>query len=103
MESTDSGDWLGSSKNFILFTSCTTRWTCTLILTVLPPVVDGPRAVCNWSQNELVAMVRNRIQDRMQLVASSFGPVALKGGLKKLQSGSVAFFGRQKDRTGPDF
>ena len=102
MESTDSGDWLGSLKIFILFTSCTTRWTCTLILTVLPPVVDGPRAVCNRS-HELVATVRNHIQDRMQLVASGFGPVALKGGLKKLRSGSVAFFGRQKDRTGPDF
>ena len=70
---------------------------------VLPLVVDGPHAVCNRSQNGLVAMVCNCIQDRMQLVASGFGLVALKGVLKKLWSSSVAFFGRQKDRTRPDF
>ena len=70
---------------------------------VLPSVVDGPHAVCNWSQNGLVATVCNRIQDRMQLVASGFGLVALKGVLEKLRSSLVAFFGRQKDQTGPDF
>ena len=66
---------------------------------VLSLVFDGPHAVCNWLQNGLVAMVC----DRMQLVVSGFGLVALKGVLKKLWSGSVAFFGRQKAQTRPDF
>ena len=44
---------------------------------------DSPHSVCNWSQDGLVVMVRNRTQDRMQPVMCGFSPVAPKWCIKK--------------------
>ena len=72
--------------------------------------MDGPHSVCNRLQDGLVATVRNRTQDHTQPHTRPYatGRVRFQSSrakmvLKKIRSGSVAFFERQKNRTGPDF